>query len=72
MGMGGADAFHTRAGGARIHELAARFSETMVILDHMGRPGQGTRRGICGGAEAGDAAAGDPENIPAGITTKAI
>jgi predicted TIM-barrel fold metal-dependent hydrolase len=34
---------HFIPGQARaIHELAAKFSETTVILDHMGRPGQGT------------------------------
>lgn len=27
---------------AAIHRLAAQFSDTTVILDHMGRPGQGT------------------------------
>ncbi len=29
---------------ANIHDLAAKFPETTVILDHMGRPGQGTDR----------------------------
>ena len=29
---------------AGIHKLAAQFPETIVILDHMGRPGQGTAR----------------------------
>jgi predicted TIM-barrel fold metal-dependent hydrolase len=29
---------------ANIYDLAAKFSDTMVILDHMGRPGQGTDR----------------------------
>ena len=41
--MGMAVQMHFIPGQARaIHELAARFSGTTVILDHMGRPGQGT------------------------------
>jgi predicted TIM-barrel fold metal-dependent hydrolase len=41
--MGMAVQMHFIPGQARaIHELAAKFSETTVILDHMGRPGQGT------------------------------
>lgn len=41
--LGMAVQMHFIPGQARaIHELAAKFPETMVILDHMGRPGQGT------------------------------
>ena len=41
--LGMAVQMHFIPGQARaIHELAAKFSETTMILDHMGRPGQGT------------------------------
>ncbi len=42
-GMGLAIQMHfIPAQAANIYDLAARFPETTVVLDHMGRPGQGT------------------------------
>ena len=44
-----------------IGALAAKFPDTLVILDHMGRPGQGTAGGISGSSQAGQIAARDFE-----------